>query len=261
RTKPRDDTADRNVFGDRLGRYGTCGRRGRCLVGHRRRTGFVGTVITGGRNLDRLTLDDEIARALRTVSAEVVGKAVDRMAAPVEAEGFLLEIQLVNLGPRQDVGKWNDRRTGHAVIGPEQIEVALTEFLVPLRARAVLTGAVDGGKQSRTCSTSTRQRVTRAGLHERLEDALVGDAEIEDLAQCVERGDTPFELHARVDEGVNGRLAEALERREPEPDAFAFLNGEMQLAFVDIRRQHGDATIAALGQIHRELVGVLRFDR
>src|SRR6185436_18648808 len=114
------------------------------------------------------------------------------MAAPVQPQGFLLEIQLLDLGPRRHVGEQNRRRPCGSLVTPEQIEVALTEFLVPLRASSVLAGAVNAREQPRADGwsgspkyrgrASANQCVARAGFHERLEDALVGDTEVEDFA-------------------------------------------------------------------------------
>ena len=102
----------------------------------------------------------------------------------------------------------------------------------------------------RGCATApsavARQRIARARLHQRLEHALVGEAQVEDLAQRVQRRNPPAELRARRDDRVDRALAEPLDRRQPEPDALARLHREVQLALVDVGRQHRDAALAAL---------------
>src|SRR5216117_893102 len=77
----------------------------------------------------------------------------------------------------------------------------------------------------------------------------------------MERGDAAAQLRTRGEDRIDGALAEPFDRREAEPDARAALDGEIQLALVDVRRQYRNAALARLGEIHRELVGVLRLDR
>jgi hypothetical protein len=76
----------------------------------------------------------------------------------------------------------------------------------------------------------------------------------------MQRRDAAAELRSGVDDGADGPFAQPLDRRQPETDALASLDREIQLALVDVGRQHGDATVAAFAQVHRELVGVLRLD-
>src|SRR6185503_7121700 len=104
------------------------------------------------------------------------------------------------------------------------------------------------------------QRIARAGLYQRLEHALVGKPEVENLAQRVQRSNPPAQLLARRDDRGDGALTEALDCRQPESHALAVLDREIQLALVDVGRQHRDAALARLGQVDRQLVGVLRLD-
>src|SRR6185436_338481 len=77
-------------------------------------------------------------------------------------------------------------------------EIRLPELLVALCAAAVLEGTLDGRKQTRAHNRQRGaqrrmllgidDRVARAGFHEGFEHALVGDAQIENLADRVQRG-------------------------------------------------------------------------
>ena len=106
---------------------------------------------------------------------------------------------------------------------------------------------------------SVGTRVSQApALHQRLEHAAVGDAQVELLAQLVQRGDAPG-VPAHLEDGVDGAVAEALDRGQAEAHALGH-HREVQLALVDVRRQHGDAALAALADVERQLVGVGRLD-
>ena len=70
----------------------------------------------------------------------------------------------------------------------------------------------------------------------------------------------PALLRAHGEQRLDRPFSDVLDRGQAEADALLALDGEVQLAFVDVRRQHGDAAVAALTQVHRELVGVLRLD-
>ena len=56
-------------------------------------------------------------------------------------------------------------------------------------------------------------------------------------------------------------FAEAFDRGQSEPDTLSRVDREVQLALVDVWRKDGDAAVAGLSQVDRELVRVLRFDR
>ena len=77
----------------------------------------------------------------------------------------------------------------------------------------------------------------------------------------MQRRDASAQLRAREEDRIDRSLAESLDRREAEADTLAPLDREIQLALIDVRRQHRDAALARLGEIHRELLGVLRFNR
>ncbi len=78
------------------------------------------------------------------------------------------------------------------------------------------------------------------------------------LAQRVERIDAA-ELLAHVEHRQDRAFADVLDRAQAEADALV-LDGEGELAGVDVGRQDRHAEIAALAEIHRQLVGVGRFD-
>jgi hypothetical protein len=125
-------------------------------------------------------------------------------------------------------------------------EIRLAELAIALGAVAVLDRAVDGAEQlgaSRGQADAGRdETVARARLHQRFEHLLVDDAEIELFAELMDRRDRagPF---ADLDDRVNRAFAEAFDRRQSEPHPFGH-DGEMQLALIDVRRQHGDAALA-----------------
>ena len=147
---------------------------------------------------DRLRLG-ELGDRLRAELLQRVGVAIDGMAAPVEAERFLLEAELLGLGPRRRLRQ----RAAAAAVGRARGQIvvarrrtaALPFVAIALRARAVLAGRVDGGQEPRPqlqrrqalVLGARRERVERAGLDQALEHALVDQPQIEILAQRVER--------------------------------------------------------------------------
>src|SRR5262245_20268663 len=76
----------------------------------------------------------------------------------------------------------------------------------------------------------------------------------------MKRGNSAAQPSTRVEDRVDGALTEAFDGCQAKANTLPWFNREVQLALVDVGRQHRDAAIAALGQIHREFVGVLRFD-
>src|SRR6185295_65394 len=105
--------------------------------------------------------------------------------------------------------------------------------------------------------SARNQRIARAGLHQRLEHALVRQAHVEDFAQRLEGRDPPAELCAGVEDRPDGAFTQALDGREAETNAASLLDREVQLTLVEIWRQHGNPALAAFPEVHRELVGVL----
>ncbi len=135
--------------------------------------------------------------------------------------------------------------------------------------RAVIVRRIDRGekprpqfarRQRRQLRVASAERVERAGLDQALERPFVDQPQIEILAERVDRAD-PALLAAHGQQRFDRALADVLDRGEPEPDAALGLDGERQLTLVDVGRQHRNAAIAALAEVERQLVGVLRLDR
>src|SRR5205085_9352294 len=92
--------------------------------------------------------------------AQVVGIAIDRMAAPEEAERVLLEIELIDLRPRRHVRQRDgDRSAVTGVVTAEHVE--LPEVLVALVPRAVIAGAIDRREQLRPNLVQRERRAPR----------------------------------------------------------------------------------------------------
>ena len=121
-------------------------------------------------------------------------------------------------------------------------------------------GLVDPGEETGAPRRhrSVGQRVERAGLDQAFEHPLVDQPLVDVLAQREQRIDAA-ELLAHVEHRQDRPLADVLHRAQAEADAL-LLDGEGQLARVDVGRQDRNAEIAALAEIHRQLVGVGRFD-
>src|SRR5207237_1053651 len=160
----------------------------------------------------RWLLDVEVGRRLRAVLAQVLSVAVNRVAAPVEAERFLLVIELLDLGPGRNFRQCVPRRAARVVVAAEQ--VVLTQIVVALFARTVLARRIDGCKQSSAARSQMisihQQRIARTRLDKRLEHPLVRQAQIEDLAQRVQRRDASAQLRAREEDRIDRSLAESL---------------------------------------------------
>ena len=97
--------------------------------------------------------------------------------------------------------------------------------------------------------------VEGAHLDERLEDALVDEPEVDPVAEVGERPEGALCL-AGGDDRLDGALPDVLDGQQAEPDRRP-LDGELQVAGVDVRLQHGDAEPAALGHGRGDLLGVV----
>ncbi len=102
------------------------------------------------------------------------------------------------------------------------------------------------------------ERIERAGLDQAFEHPLVHQAKIGLLAERVQRVDAA-ELLAHGENRLDGAFADVLHGAQPEAHA-VLRDRERQLAAVDVGLQDGNAELAALAEVHRELVGVRRFD-
>src|SRR5882762_5442501 len=90
--------------------------------------------------------DVQIRSRLRPILAQVFGVSIDRMAAPVETKRLLLEVELLDLGPRRHVGqRCMPGRASGLLAAAKQVDLA--QVLVALYARAVLTRGIDRRQQ------------------------------------------------------------------------------------------------------------------
>ena len=94
--------------------------------------------------------------------------------------------------------------------------------------------------------------VERPDLDERLEDLAVGQAQVDPRAEVGQRAELAA-LGPGRDDRLDGALADVLDRQQAEPDGVA-LDGELEVAAVDVRRQDLDAHPAALGDGRRDLL-------
>ena len=106
----------------------------------------------------------ELGDALRAERLQLLAEALERMAAHVEAERFLLEGELLRLGPRRRV-RQRDRRTGSSPSLPQPKNDTVPSVAIALVPAAVLDRLVDGGEQPRApraASAPSDERVERA---------------------------------------------------------------------------------------------------
>src|SRR6478672_6616858 len=96
--------------------------------------------------------------------------------------------------------------------------------------------------------------VEGAGADERLEDALVAHAEVDVLAQCIERGDRPF--LARGEDRVDGGPPDVADRAESEADLLVADDGELVTGLVDVGGKDLDPELTRLIDILHDAVGV-----
>ena len=191
-----------------------------------------------------------------------LGEALERMAAHVEAERFLLERERLRLGPRRDVGQ----RTASSA--SRRLRRAAEELRLALVAIALVPAAVVDApgrrpaKQPRAPGQIVvrppgRRGVERAGLDQALEDLLVDQPQVDLLAQA-RRATSMRPPAALRDSSIDWIAPSPAPFTAPRPNrtpSGSTVNCE--LARVDVRRQHGHAELAALAEIERELVGVL----
>ena len=154
-------------------------------------------------------LDVQIRSGPRAVFARVVGIAIDRVAGPVEAECFLLVIELLDFGPWRNV--WQLRVSWRAVFVAAAKQIRLPQVLVPLRPRPVIARGINGCQQLRASVPQwtmegrvfrpalcrplpNHQRVAGARLGQRFKHTFVGKSQVENLAERVQRSDASAEL-------------------------------------------------------------------
>ncbi len=99
------------------------------------------------------------------------------------------------------------------------------------------------------------ERVERAGLDQRLHDALVADDGV-DLAEEVTEVGVRAGRPARTHDGGHHVVPDVADRGQPETDVGA-RRREVRVGRVDVRRQHLDAHPAALVEVQRALALVV----
>ena len=192
---------------------------------------------------------------------QVVAVAIGRMAAPVQARAFPFRTRAArsrSTAPPRAAGHRLPERRSRL---PPPNSWACPSFLSRCSrapySHATSTAATSRGLTSRRMSgDAAGQRVERAGFGQALEHALVEQAEIEILAERLQRRDRALRA-ADGQQRLDRALADVLDGRQAETDARRG-HREAQLALVDVGRQDGNAAVAAFTEIQRELVGVLR---
>ncbi len=96
------------------------------------------------------------------------------------------------------------------------------------------------------------ERVERPHPGQRLEHLAVGEPQVDPRAEVGQRAERPA-LVAGGDDRLDRALADVLDREQPEPDR-ATLDGELEMARVDVGRQDRDGHPAALGDRGRDLL-------
>ena len=201
-----------------------------------------------------------------------LGIPIDRMAAPVEADRFLLVCQLLRLAPRRRPRAVPCRRRRSRPSRPDPRPPRRTaapgrrcdraaganRARTPHRRRPAAAGAAPPTAAPRLrcpCAseskapalvrlsntrlfTSRRSRSSQSDWSERMRPCFARTASSDSIAPS-----PTFLIAVRP-------------KRTP-----CGVTVNRQLALVDVRRQHRDAAFAALAEVERELVGVLRFDR
>ena len=233
--------------------------RARPCAGRRRRAG-PGRGVAG---------DSRSAIVRAPYSLQIRGVAVDRVAAPEQAERFLLEGELLDLGPRRRVAA----AAATAAPGSARSSAAAEQVGLPLVAVALRLGcrarrrrrarpsaaraaaawaaarpAPSGGASESSAPALTRLSSTRL---------LTSRRSTPSHSSCSDRKRPVRARCSRIDE--DRVLADVLHRGEAEAHALR-RHREPQLALVDVGRQHRDAAVAALAEVQRQLVGVLRLD-
>ena len=89
-------------------------------------------------------------------------------------------------------------------------------------------------------------------MRQRLEHLPVRQAQVDPRAE-VDEGPERAAVLARRDDRLDRALPDVLDREQPEPDRVA-LDGELEVAGVDVRREDRDAEPAALGDGGRDLL-------
>ena len=193
---------------------------------------------------------------VRRIALHVVHVPRQWMAGDVEAERLLLLGQAVALSPfflAEDpffASSWLARlRT------PEQPELSGLAILLrsgPLRQRRL------------DCVPQRLARlageVERTGGHQSLQSLAIDLLGVDARAEVEDAGERP---RARREDGLDRVLAHPLDGAQPETDQLLArllrirAHAERQLGIVHVRRQHGEAVGARLGDVRDHLVGIV----
>ena len=120
---------------------------------------------------------------------------------------------------------------------------------IALRLLRVLHGIVDDGHQLR----ASAKLVHGAALDQRLNHALVEQAQIDFFAELEDRGE-PAQFFARRDDGLDGIVADILHRGQAEADRLA-MRREVRVAHVDVGRFNRNAHLAAFVDVLHHVIG------
>ena len=144
---------------------------------------------------------------------DLVHVLIERMAGDVEPEHLFFAGQLFLRGP---IGNFGQRMRGGGLVRREIGEQSgLAAGAILPRPRADFHGAVDHGEELRARAV---QRIERAGFDEAFDHAAVHRAEIDALAEIVERSEAAA-FRARRDDRFDGVRADVLDRAEAEANA------------------------------------------
>ena len=178
-------------------------------------------------------------------------KWFERMPRRVEPDRLFLLRQPLRLRPRRDVRErelrvWLQlavkRAAEHRYLSRRRfllLERRFTQRLV--ENRGVLRAV-------------TAEAVERARLNERLEHALVADAQVNAIGEIEQRLERA--IRARRDNRIDRRAADVSDCAESEADSLLADDGELVSRLVDIRRQQLEPEVARFVDVLDDAVGV-----
>ena len=179
------------------------------------------------------------------VAAHLRREVAQRVVRQVQPEQLLLPARPL---PRRRLRGRAERSLQAATVTAQVVEQrALPRHPVALLRLAVGDGVVEAEQHLGRMT----ERGERADLDQRLQHPLVDEAQVDPGAQVGERPEVAARLACR-DHGLDGALADVLDRQQPEPDGLP-LDREVEPALVDVRWQDRDAQAAALRDRTRHL--------
>ena len=188
----------------------------------------------------------QVARVRVDEPADLLGDLAHRVLREVQAQQFLLPAKALahrHLGrrrerPLEDVG----------VRGPQVEQRGLAGDPVALRRLGGADGVVETEEQLRGMA----HRAEGPDLDERLEHLAVAQAQVDPRAEVGQRAEVAA-LVASRDDRLDRPLPHVLDGQQAEADRVA-LDGELQVARMDVRREDGDPEPAAFGDGRRDLL-------